>query len=103
MTPKNVLVGLVGATLMFVGLAVAQKDGIQKHPDPAVLATENVKELLLLMDTDKNGKITKQEWMKFMAAEFDRLNTDKAGELDQRKLMQSRVSIEHVRSTDLGK
>jgi len=33
------------------------------------------------MDTDKNGKISKQEWMKFMEAEFDRLDKNKTGEL----------------------
>jgi hypothetical protein len=29
---------------------------------------------LLLMDTNENGKISKQEWTKFMEAEFDRLD-----------------------------
>lgn len=29
-----------------------------------------VKQLLLLMDTDKNGKIAKQEFMSFMNVEF---------------------------------
>jgi Ca2+-binding EF-hand superfamily protein len=42
--------------------------------------------LLLLMDTDKSGKISKQEWMTFMEAEFDRLDKDKKGELDVREL-----------------
>ena len=35
------------------------------------------------MDTDQNGKITKQEWMKFMETEFDRFDTKKSGELDR--------------------
>ncbi len=45
-------------------------------------ATEAAKQLVLAMDTDKNGKISKAEWMKFMEAEFDRLDTDHSGELD---------------------
>jgi Ca2+-binding EF-hand superfamily protein len=45
--------------------------------------------LLLLMDTDKSGKISKQEWMKFMEAEFDRLDKDKKGQLDAKELEQS--------------
>jgi Ca2+-binding EF-hand superfamily protein len=59
--------------------------------------------LLLLMDTDKNGKISKEEWMKFMSAEFDRLDVDKSGELDPHELLQSDVSLKHVRPADLGK
>src|SRR5271167_644376 len=49
-------------------------------------ATEAAKKLLLLMDTDKSGKISKQEWMKFMEAEFDRLDTNHDGELDVKEL-----------------
>jgi EF hand domain-containing protein len=38
------------------------------------------------MDTDKNGKISKQEWMNFMEAEFDRLDKAKNGQLDVKEL-----------------
>jgi Ca2+-binding EF-hand superfamily protein len=43
------------------------------------------------MDTDKNGKVSKQEWMRFMEAEFDRLDKNKDGELDLRELEKSQV------------
>ena len=43
------------------------------------------------MDTDKNGKISKQEYMNFMSAEFDRLDKDKSGELDAKELAQSQL------------
>ena len=60
-------------------------------------ATEAAKQLLLLMDTDKNGKISKQEWMTFMEAEFDRLDTNHDGELDPKELLESRMrSRAHV-------
>ena len=72
MTKRNALASILGASLIFLGIATAQKDGIERHPDPAILAGENVKALLLLIDADKNGKITKEEWMRFMSAEFDR-------------------------------
>ena len=52
----------------------------------------NVTQLLLLMDTDKNGKISRKEFMDFMAAEFDRLDTDKSGELDPRELAKSQLT-----------
>jgi Ca2+-binding EF-hand superfamily protein len=82
--------------------SLAQKQMASK-PDKSALATQNVKQLLLLMDTDKNGKISKQEWMKFMAAEFDRLDTDKSGELDPKELMQSRLSVRRFQPSSQGK
>jgi hypothetical protein len=55
------------------------------------LGEEEVKQLLLLMDTNQNGKISKQEFISFMEAEFERLDTDKSGELDPKELTQSRI------------
>jgi hypothetical protein len=49
------------------------------------------KRLLLLMDTDKNGKVSKKEFMAFMDAEFDRLDTNHDGELDVKELAKLRV------------
>jgi hypothetical protein len=57
--------------------------------------------LLLLIDTDKSGKISKEEWMKFMEAELDRLDKDKTGELDAKELAQSRLRVSHF--TNVGK
>ena len=54
-----------------------------------------VKQLLLLMDTDKSGKISKEEWMKFMESEFDRLDKDKKGQLDIKELEQSKLRVSH--------
>jgi hypothetical protein len=45
------------------------------------------------MDTDKNGRISKQEWMSFMEKEFDRLDPDKSGELDPKELAKSKVQV----------
>ena len=59
-------------------------------------AGENeVKQLLLFIDTDENGKISKQEWIKFMEAEFDRLDKDKKGQLDAKELTQSKLRVSH--------
>lgn len=57
------------------------------------LAEKHVKELLFLMDTNKNGKVSKQEYMSFMEAEFDRLDKDKSGELDPKELLQSEILL----------
>jgi len=54
-------------------------------------ASPNVKQLLLLMDKDKNGKVSREEFMAFMSAEFDRLDVNKDGELDVNELAGLRV------------
>lgn len=85
-------VAVVFAVGSFVGTAVAQqKSGVQKAPDKVALSTDEVKQLILLMDTDKSGKISKKEFMDFMSAEFDRLDVDKSGELDVKELAQSQL------------
>jgi hypothetical protein len=42
--------------------------------------------LIDLMDTDKSGKVSKAEFMKFMQAEFDFADKNKDGELDPAEL-----------------
>ncbi|HXY59212.1 MAG TPA: EF-hand domain-containing protein [Methylocystis sp.] len=46
----------------------------------------HVAELLRLMDQDKNGRVSKEEFMSFMSAEFDRLDRNKSGELEPEEL-----------------
>jgi hypothetical protein len=58
-----------------------------------IAATEAAKQLLLAMDTDNSGKVSKQEWMKFMEEEFDRLDIDHKGQLNVKELTQSRVRM----------
>jgi Ca2+-binding EF-hand superfamily protein len=58
---------------------------------------EYTRKLLLLMDTDKNGKVSKQEFMSFMEKEFDRLDSKKDGQLDVQELTKLRSR------PDLGK
>jgi hypothetical protein len=55
----------------------------------------DVEQLLLLMDTDKSGKISRKEFMDFMSAEFDRLDIDKSGELDVKELEKSQLTSSH--------
>ena len=82
-------------TAAILGTAVAQKSAVPKPQDKLALGEYDVKQLLLLMDTDENGKISKQEWMKFMEAEFDRLDKHKKGQLDVKELTQSRLRVSH--------
>lgn len=59
-----------------------QRQAIPKAQDKLALGENEVNQLMLLMDTDENAKISRQEWMKFMEAEFDGLDKDKKGQLD---------------------
>jgi len=96
---RNLLLTLFVVSVL--GTGVSQK-GVSRQPDKLTIAIENVKQLLLVVDT-KNGKISKQEWMRFMEAEFDRLDTEKKGELDQSEIRQSTVYVQQARSSDLGR
>ena len=78
-----------------LGTAVAQRQAVPKPQDKLALGEPEVTQLLLLMDTDKNGKISKEEWMKFVEAEFDRLDKDKKGQLDVKELTQSKLRVSH--------
>ncbi len=86
------------ATWAMLGTAAAQKATVPKPQEKLSLGGEEVKQLLLHMDTDKNGKISKQEWMKFMEAEFDRLDKAKNGQLDVKELAQSQLRVNHFSS-----
>ena len=48
--------------------------------------------MLLLMDVDKSGKVSKAEFMGFMEAEFQRMDINKDGELDVKELLQMHIS-----------
>lgn len=84
------LITLLGFTAT-ARTAFAQHQSTPKVEHRAALAEEDVKQLLLLMDTDKNGNISRGEYMTFMQAEFDRLDMDKSGELDAKELAKSNM------------
>ena len=65
----------------------------QKSQDRLALAEPEVVQLLLLMENNKNGKISKQECMKFMETEVDRLDNDNSGDLDAKDLKQSKLRV----------
>jgi hypothetical protein len=98
---STALVFLAGAMAVNVAVAQNEKSTGVASPTPAAEKTERerklatrteaAKQFLLAMDTSKSGKVSKEEWMKFMEAEFDRLDMRHDGELDVKELTQSRV------------
>jgi hypothetical protein len=84
-----VTTSVVLVTVGLLGNAAAQKASVPKPQDKVAMGEGEVKQLLALMDTDKNGKVSKEKYMKFMEAEFERLDKDKKGELDVRELTKS--------------
>jgi hypothetical protein len=66
-----VVIGVLVSLEAMQDRALAQKAAVPKPHDNLALGADEVKQLSLLMDTNKTGKITKQEWMEFMETEFD--------------------------------
>jgi len=86
---KGLLLGVTSvliATVGWLGTAEAQKASVPKPQDKLALGESEVRQLLALMDADKNGKVSREQYMKFMEAEFERLDKSKKGELDVREL-----------------
>lgn len=85
-----------------IGTASAQKQGVTQPQDRVAIGEDDAKRLLMLMDTDQNGKVSKKEFMAFMEAEFKRLDKDKNGYLDVKELTQSTFKINQP-SSSVGK
>ena len=77
--------GLVLSCAMWQGASADDKS--QDYVDAVT------KKLLLQMDADQNGKVSKKEFLDFMSAEFDRLDVNKDGELDTKELNELHVHI----------
>jgi EF hand domain-containing protein len=91
----SLVIAAFAAVLATVGAWALQKQTDVPPPGKVTLGEPQVKQLLLLMDTDQSGKISKQEWMNYMSKEFDRLDVDKSGELDPKELAMSPIMVSH--------
>lgn len=89
----TVVIAVLLAIWAMLGTGVAQRAAVPKSQDRMALGEEDVKHLLLLMDSDKSGKVSKQEFRSFMEEEFERLDKDKSGDLDLKELTQSNFGV----------
>lgn len=97
-TNVTLLIGFIAVMLAIWTMretAIAQKASVPKMQDNVAFGEDEVKQLLILMDTDGDGKVSRQEFTQFMDAEFDRLDKKKNGNLDVKELAQSRLRVTH--------
>jgi hypothetical protein len=87
-----IAIASVVVTGTMLGNAAAQKAAVPKPQNKLAIGEDGVKQLLPLMGADKKGMISKEEFMKFMEAEFERLDKNKKGELNVKELTQSRLT-----------
>jgi hypothetical protein len=90
-----VVIAMLVATVTMMGSAAAQKASVPKPQNKLAIGEEGIRPLLSLMNADKNGMVSKQEFMKFMEAEFERLDKNKKGELSVKELTQSNLTASH--------
>jgi hypothetical protein len=87
-----VVIAVMVVTGTKLGNAAAQKAAVPKPQNKLAIGEDEVKQLLPLMDTDKNGMVSRQEFIRFMEAEFERLDKNKKGELNVKELTQSNLT-----------
>jgi hypothetical protein len=87
-----VVIAVLVVTGTMLGNAAAQKASVPKPQNKLLIGEDGIKQLLPLMDTVKNGMVSKQEFMKFMEAEFERLDKNKKGELNVKELTKSTLT-----------
>lgn len=96
-------VGALLAAGSTVGTALAA-DGTPRLQNPAIQGEEQVRQLVVVMNQGESQKVSKQEFMKFMAAQFDRLDRNKSGELDAREIQKSEINAIRPRTfSSVGK
>jgi hypothetical protein len=75
--------------------AVGQEQVTSKQQNKQTVGAEEVKQLLLIVDFDGSGKMSKQDGMKFMEAEFDRLDKGRSGKLDVKGIAPPALCARH--------
>jgi len=94
-TYKNAFIGLAAAALLVTGVATAAHVELvapeAQREKNLNRGEKEAKKLLLLMDKDRNGKVSREEFMNFMSSEFDRMDKDHNGELDVHELTEAPI------------
>jgi hypothetical protein len=92
---RSIMVRKLVLIAPFLALVTTAAVAQTRAPAPGN-ADPEVRKLLLLMDRDQNGKVSREEFMAFMKSEFERLDVNKDGELDVNELTRLQVSPRHA-------
>jgi Ca2+-binding EF-hand superfamily protein len=92
-TPK--LITMTACVALSATALVAHAD--ETNPMNSKLSQSLVRQLLIVMDIDQSGQISKQEFMDYMSNEFDKLDVNKSGELDisELKMLRYKPNASH--------
>ena len=77
------IVALVGISLV-AGTVSTAAFAVSKRADAA--AQSDIRNLLVLMDKDKNGTVSKEEFLQYMSEAFDRIDVNKSSQLERNEL-----------------
>ena len=79
MSMTRKLIVLVGMSLVAGSMSTAAF-AVSKRT--AAAANADVRQLVRMMDTDRNGTVSKDEFLQFMSETFDRLDINRSGQLE---------------------
>jgi hypothetical protein len=84
---------LAMATAVAPGMAQKRPAGTLRHPDKLTMGEDDVKRLIVLIGWDRQDKVSRDEFLKFMEEEFARLDKDKTGQVDVEAIERSMSTI----------
>jgi Ca2+-binding EF-hand superfamily protein len=87
--PHRVFVWTIGAALLLAAILGMTTASGQNHSGD----TSGAKQWLAVMDTDHDGTVSKQEFLAYMGAQFDKADTDHDGTLSESELRQLRKNL----------
>lgn len=77
------------ATCAGLAMAVCPAPEVMAAGHAHSAADKKVEQLIRLIDKDRSGQVSKEEFLQFMGEEFDRIDADKSGTLTRTELSQS--------------
>jgi Ca2+-binding EF-hand superfamily protein len=90
MSMTGKIIALIGMSLIAGSVSTAAV-ALSKRTNAA--ATVDARQLVRMMDTDKNGTVSKDEFIEFMSQTFDRLDLNKSGQLERNELASAAVPL----------
>jgi Ca2+-binding EF-hand superfamily protein len=88
----------VGITLV-VGSMSTSAFAVSKHTARTASSgagTGQVRQLLRMMDADRNGTVSKSEFLQYMSQEFDRRDANKSGQLERSELSRTAATAQQL-------